>query len=278
MRTWVVAVVAGVVLAATAPVGSAAAVDAPPARRALIVGITDYSGRTHDAYGGAGDAIDVHDALRRAGWADGQIRVLTDRQATATGIRDGLKWLADSSTDDSFSIFHYSGHVKQLGGDRDHDGEALDEYLWPSDNRLISDGELGASLRRVRGRLWADVAGCEGAGLDDGVSGPNRLFTSSSRESEKSYEDPQWQNSVFTGLMVDLGMLHGQASAGDDKRLSIQEAFAYAASQAPGITSRQKTGAQHPVLSGGGTQPWFLDAAKPPPPPAKRTCPLLCTS
>ena len=35
---------------------------------------------------------------------------------------------------------------------------------------------------------------------DDGLSGPRHLFTASSRETEKSYEHPEWGTSIFTGL------------------------------------------------------------------------------
>jgi hypothetical protein len=242
-------------------------------RWALLVGVNDYAGRTHDTVGAVGDAVDFRDALLRAGWANDHIRVLTDRQASAQAISDGIRWLGSHATARSFTIFHYSGHVKQLGGDRDRDGEATDEYLWGADNRFIADGALARSFRTFPGRLWVDIAGCEAAGFDDGISGPSRLFTASSKEVEKSYEHPKWRNSVFTGLLVDQVLLHG------DVHTSIQRAFAHAAADAPRITARQARGPQHPVLRGGDGSEWFI--APPPPPepaPQQRQCTLLCLS
>src|SRR6185503_15223382 len=99
--------------------------------------------------------------------------------------RAGLQWLVDRSSPTSFSVFHYSGHVKQLAGDRDHDGEAVDEFLWSQDNVFLADAELADAAHRLRGLGWFDIAGCEAAGFDDGISAPNRLFTASSREAEK---------------------------------------------------------------------------------------------
>jgi hypothetical protein len=273
-----IAVVAALVVGLTLllPATSSAATDE---RYALLVGVNDYAGRTHDTVGAVGDVDDFRDVLLRAGWRDDHIRVLRDRSASAAAIRDGLQWLADHASARSFTIFHYSGHVKQMGGDRDRDGEALDEYLWGADNRFIADGELAQRIRPMPGRVWIDIAGCEAAGFDDGISGRNRLFTSSSRENEKSYEQPQWKNSVFSGLLVDQALLHGAAGKGSDGRTSIQRAFAYASANAPKVTAKQRPGAQHPVVNGGDGTEWFLA----PPPPARQPapaarCTLLCAS
>ena len=262
------ALLSSLVAVLTALGGEPAQAAPPPSERsALVVGISKYAGRTKPTVGGAGDAADFREALRRAGWRDDQMMVLTDGAATAAGIRTGLRWLRERSGDSSFSVFHYSGHVKLQGRDRDRDGEALDEYLWPHDNRFISDRELADQLRGVRGRLWVDIAGCEAAGFDDGLSGPSRLFTASSGETEKSYERPDWANSVFTGLMVDQGMLQGRADADRNRHVSIQEAFRLAAREAPGMTARQKKGPQHPFIAGGDGSDWFLQPPPPPPPP-----------
>jgi len=269
-------------LAPLLPVTAARAADPPPPpRRAFVVGISDYAGGTRDTVGGAGDAWDFAEALKRAGFAAADVRVLVDRQATAQAIRDGLRWLGDASTDSTLSVFHYSGHVKQLDGDGDRDGEALDEYLWGADNQLVADGELAAWVKRIRGRAWIDIAGCEGAGFDDGISGPTRLFTASSAEHEKSFEHPDWRNSVFTHLLVDRGMLQGQADTDGKKRVSIQEAFLLAEREAPRVTANQQPSPQHPVMRGGDNKQWYLDLPKPAPAnpspkPEPERCFLIC--
>ncbi|HUP86317.1 MAG TPA: caspase family protein [Acidimicrobiales bacterium] len=236
-------------------------------RWALVVGVTDYAGRTASTAAGAADAADFREALLRNGFPSDHILTLTERQATGAGIRSGLRWLVDHSSPNAFSVFHYSGHVKQLSGDRDHDGEKVDEYLWGSDNVLLADAELADAARSLRGLAWVDIAGCEGAGFDDGISAPNRLFTASSRETEKSYEHPGWNNSVFTGLEIDQAFLQGMGDGDGNGKVSIQEAFAFASDRAPQVTARQRRGAQHPVGAGGDGPEWFLDGPPPPPPP-----------
>lgn len=283
-RAAVGTLVAAVLLAAASlfqpPTSSAAPASVPPPapaqRWALLVGINDYAGRTVDTYGGIGDVRDMRRALVEAGWPEGNIVELTEQHATAGRIREALRWLAGQATGESMSVFHYSGHVKQIGGDPDRDGEALDEHLWGSDNRFISDGELAASLRAVQGRVWVNIAGCEAAGFDDGLSSGRHLLTASSREVEKSYEHPGWGTSVFSGLLVDRGMLRRSAHADPDGRISIQSAFAYAAEHAPAVTARQSRGPQHPVIAGGDGSAWHLASPPPPPPPAAPCFPLLC--
>jgi len=257
--------------------GPASAAPAPAAgdRWALIVGVDHFQGATRTNFGAVNDASNFRQALLRAGWADDHIKVLTDSGARQADIRAGLQWLVDRSGPGSLSVMHYSGHVKQVGST---------EYLWPHDNRFIADTELAASVRQLRGQAWIDISGCEAAGFDEGISAPNRLFTASSRSTEKSYEFPDLRQSVFSSLQIDKGMLQGLADANGDRRVSVQEAFAYAAARAPQITAGQRQGAQHPVIAGGDGTPLFLDAgsataqqAAAPAPTSNRTCILfLC--
>jgi hypothetical protein len=261
-----VAVLAGVALLAPVAHLATAAPAWDAERWALVIGVSDYAGRTHDTVGGAGDAHDVREALVRSGWPADHVLMLVDGAATASAARDGMRWLVERSHERSFSVFHFSGHVKQRNGDPDGDGEALDEFLWFHDNQLVSDREFAESMRRLRGDAWINVSGCEAAGFDEGVGSPRRLFTASSQEPEKSYERPDWRNSVFTGLLVDQGILEGRADANGDRRVSLHEAFARAAELAPQMTARQRHGPQHPYLAGGDGTEWFLDPPPPPPP------------
>lgn len=251
-------VLAGVL---ASPVASAAPAPAAAERWALIVGVDRFQGGTRPNFGAVNDAADVRAALLKAGWADDHIKVLTDGGATAASVRAGLQWLVDHSGPNSLSVFHYSGHVKQVGST---------EYLWPHDNAFIADTELAGKLRQLKGQAWVDISGCEAAGFDEGISAPNRLFTASSRANEKSYEIPSMGQSVFTLFQVEQAMVKGQGDANGDGRVSVQEAFAYAAARAPQFTAGQSQGAQHPVIAGWDGTPLFLDAvATATPAPAK---------
>lgn len=253
-----------------APIASAAPAPAAGERWALIVGVDHFEGATRPNFGAVNDAADIRQALLKNGWADDHIKVLTDGGATQAAIRSGLQWLVDHSGPTSMSVFHYSGHVKQVGST---------EYLWPHDNAFIADTELAGKIRQLKGQAWVDISGCEAAGFDEGISAPNRLFTSSSRSNEKSYEIPDVRQSVFTLLEVEQGLIGGAADANGDRRVSIQEAFAYAAERAPQFTSGQAQGPQHPVMAGWDGTPLFLDGvagAAPAPAKAKSCLLFLC--
>ncbi|MCU1450444.1 MAG: hypothetical protein JWP02_2614 [Acidimicrobiales bacterium] len=272
------AVVVAAVFAGAAQLDERPAEAGPPSRLekwALLVGLDHFQGRTRPNSGSIGDVQDAHDALVRNGWPEDHIKVLTDGAAGADSIRAGLKWLVDNSSEHSYSVFHYSGHVKQSGHT---------EYLWPYDNRFIPDSELAASLRQLRGWAWVDIAGCEAAGFDEGISAPSRLFTASSQANEKSYElSADRHNSVYGYYVFDEAMNQGRGDANHDGLVSVSEAFNYAAQNAPSATSGASHGAQHPFVSGGDGSEWFLEPPAPPPPPSgspppqqKPTCPIAC--
>ena len=237
------------------PTGSAK----PPAPRtassadrwALIVGVTDYRSPVHDTVAGAADARLVRDVLLRNGWRSDHIRVLTDGAATGGALRDGLVWLAERSGPDTFSLLHYSGHVKQRDGH---------EYLWPVDNAFYSDSALVTAMRKVQGTSWTSISGCEAAGFNDGLSSAKRLFTGSSEADEKSYEHPEWGTSVWTGVLWQQGLRDRDADSDGDGRVSVQDAARWGAPRAAAITDEQRPyGPQHPVLAG-GSAPLYLDA------------------
>ncbi len=263
MKKLLVGLLAGLLVASPLAVASAAP-QAPAKKTAVVIGIGEYQGATKSLPGSAGDAAIIREALLRNGWQDANIKMLVNEAATAANIRDAMRWLVDQSADDSFSVFAYSGHVKQQEGDQDGDGEGNDEFIWPHDNAFISDGELATSLRALRGDAWISMAGCESAGFDDGVSSPRRLFTGASQEIEKGYERADWRQSVYNGLMVDQGFLQGQGDVDGNGAVSIQEAFNHAARIAPEMTANERLGPQHPYIAGGDGPEWFLSPPTPP--------------
>lgn len=241
---------------------------------ALIIGIDEYQKPTRPTVGGVGDARAFQQLLSRNGWRPDRVRVLTNADATASAIRAGMQWLVDNCGPSSYCVFHYSGHTKQMNNAGGNEG--LREYLWSVDNQFISDEEFAGYMRRLNSYAWIDISACEAAGFDNGVSSPRRLFTAASQESEKGFEDPSWRQSIWTGLLVDRGMLQGQADANGDGNVSLAEAIPFATQRAPLETSGQSPGPQHPYAAGGQETQWFEPA--PPPAAAPKSCllGLLC--
>ena len=202
---------------------------------AVVIGIQNYQGSTHHTYGGDGDAAVFRSLLARQGWPDSHVLSLVDGQATAANMRSAMQWLVAHSSPDTFTLFHYSGHVCIASTGPCASGHT---HLWSVDNRFISEDEFGQAMRGLQGQAWVDVAGCEAAAFDQGISNGERLFTGSSAANEKSYENQAWQESVWTGLLVDQGMLQGKADSDHNGVVSVSEAFQYAADNAPAMTAR----------------------------------------
>jgi hypothetical protein len=231
---------------------------APPSLRyAVVIGIKDYAGNTEDTIGGRGDVLAVRRALIGSGWLSNHILTVTEQAASADGIRAAMDWLAAHSDRRTFSLLHYSGHVCIASRGPCASGHT---YLWSQDNRFIPETEVVARMKKVQGRQWLDLSGCEGGAFDAGYHSATRLFTGSSQPTETSYEEPKWNESVWSGLTWDQGYNQGLADpSGTAMHATIAQMASYGVREAASYTSRQARGPQHPVLAG-GDRSWSLSA------------------
>lgn len=224
---------------------------APADRYAFLVGVTHYRKPTHDTIAGAADVQFIRSLLLASGWQPQNIRMVTDEQATGAAVRAGLQWLAARSTPGTFTLFHFSGHVKQSDGH---------EKLWPYDRDFVPDTYLAGTLGRGTGKLWVDIAGCEAAGFIEDLPSSRVLVSTSSKSTQKSYEFPQWGESVWSGLVWDLGLAQGQADANKNGITTVGEALRFATYYAQAITLRQEPyGRQTPQVAGDPVRGWTLD-------------------
>jgi hypothetical protein len=190
------------------------------------------------------------------GWRPENIRMLVDDEATAANVRAGFRWLQQTSAPDTFSYFHYSGHVQRRNGH---------QMLWPVDNVYLPDTEVVAALRPVRGSAWWDFAGCHAGGFDDGLAAAHNLVTMSSSVKEKSFEHPDWGLSIWAGVLYDQALSRKLADTDRDGTVTMAEALRYAAEKAAYETRDQGYfgySPQHPQVTGGLGTAWTL--ANPP--------------
>ncbi len=236
---------------------------------AVLVGVSDYAGKTQDLKGSANDARALRDHLKSLGWRDDHIYVLTDSGATKAGILRAIRWLASKTNSRSTAIFQFSGHEQPTRTSADGDNEARDVQIRAYDNRFIIDGDLGKEMGRVKaGRMWINMALCRAGGFSDrGMTGPGRVITYSSPESELSYEDPNVGHSVFAYYSIVQGMRQKMADRNRDGKISVEEAFVY--SRNPVID--RTGGRQHPAMTDGlkgdfSITPPPSSGSQPPPP------------
>jgi hypothetical protein len=221
----------------TAGVFAADAIDqvaapAPVHKFAIIIGIV-YNNLEFGAVNFADqDAGTVYNVLtRQLGFPAENVILLQNRQATRENIMRSLNWLVTNPDVDSTSevVFFYSGHGVRNGpgvGMNIPDvppGYALIpfdfyNYDFKKGAGLIWDWELANILSRINpGRMWISIDSCYSGGfVRPGITGPNRVVTTSSQGDEASNELADAQRGVFTKYIVDDGIARG---------LSVEEAY-----------------------------------------------------
>jgi metacaspase-1 len=124
-------------------------------RHALLVGINDYKG-VNDLQGCINDVTNVRSVLKTFfGFANSDIRVLTDGRATKKNILARLDKMVQSAVNGDYLIFHFSGHGSQI---RDREGDELadhmDELICPHDmnwdDGFITDDMLSKIVLKLK--------------------------------------------------------------------------------------------------------------------------------
>ena len=210
-------------------VGEAPAMESPRAAGpsgggvwAVVVGIDDYPGSGRDLRAGIADAAQMEKVLDLYGVPDTQRSVLVGDVATRDAVMGSFDWLADNAGLDSTVLLFFSGHVRQVGGDPDGDGEDVDEVLVLADDQTISDAEVAAALDgTIARRAWLAIAGCYAGGFDDAMA-PGRILTGASPEGALAYENDRFRLTYLVEYMLKRAILEGAAPT------SVQDAFAWA--------------------------------------------------
>ena len=147
-------------------------------RRALLIGINEYMALP-DLRGALNDLELLKPVLiKRFGFREEHIRVVTNAAATRAGILAALETLVAESGPRDFVYIHYSGHGSQVPDrNADEQDDVLDETLVPHDGRTaavpdILDDELALILSRFQTeRVVVALDSCHsGTATRDGAS------------------------------------------------------------------------------------------------------------
>lgn len=113
-------------------------------KKAICVGINDYPYENNDLNGCVNDAKAWADLLiNHYGFAQSDVRIILDSQATKANIMDALKNLLTGAQPGEVLVFTNSSHGTYVA-DKDGDEKLYDEAICPYDcaNNLIIDDEL----------------------------------------------------------------------------------------------------------------------------------------
>ena len=118
----------------------------PKKQRALLIGINDYADPQMRLDGCVNDVFLMSSMLQEVGIEAENIRVLLDRRATASAIRDRLKWLLDGCQDGDKRFLYFSGHGAQIPGygigeviDRRDESLVAWDFDWSRENAIVDD-------------------------------------------------------------------------------------------------------------------------------------------
>jgi hypothetical protein len=228
---------------------------------AVVIGISDYPGQSHDLPFARNDADDMEAVLRRAGQPASQRVTLTDGHASAGTIRSALDWLVAHAGPSSTAVVFYAGHVRKLA--------STTEALLAADTQVVTDAEVAQRLAPLRaGRSWIVIAGCYGGGFTEVVA-PGRILTGAAPANSLAYETATYHRSYLGEYLVHRGMLQGRGGP------TVQSAFDYAATELrrdhPGRVPVQFDGGGGPLSLTGGAVLAAPAQSPPPPPPSGGT-------
>lgn len=104
------------------------------AKKALLVGINRYKIPGADLRGCVNDVKNIKSVLTRYyGFADKDIRTLTDLQATKKAMQSEIARLIGRARAGDVLLFHYSGHGSNVPDRNGDEADGRDEILCPTD-------------------------------------------------------------------------------------------------------------------------------------------------
>ena len=163
---------------------------APPrGDRALLIGINRHADSRFDLGGAVNDAHNMRDLLTGyLGFDAGQIRLLTDAQATREGILKGIRnWLVAGTLPGARALLYFAGHGYYQADTNGDETDRWDEALVPHDARLVSadseprkfanliiDDEIGALFDDLANRqAYLIVDSCHSGTITRSMEAPD---------------------------------------------------------------------------------------------------------
>lgn len=209
----------------------------PPApvadKWALIIGIADYKGTGSDLWHPDEDAKEMYSELTtQQGYASANVKLITNRGATASAILAGIDWLVSNEKATSEVVFFYSGHgfrapeIDEWDDDVESDG--YDEGIVSYDFFGLPDGQLKQRFAAIESAKFALMFGsCHSGGMFDDnedLQQTGRVIASACMADQYGWDYLSLGNTLWGYFFVDDALLDNRAG-------SIEAAHAYAYSR-----------------------------------------------
>ena len=223
-----------------------------PSLYILAIGVSNYDDPNLRLLYPAKDAADFTQALiRQAGllYESVDVRLLTDRRATAENIREGFQWLQTETTNRDIAMLYISGH-----GINNNVGDFFFMPVNADVNRILATcvghAEIKNTVSAVAGKLLVFMDACHSGNiLGDAqqrsatisraieeltsVESGAVVFTSSTGN-QLSLESPEWNNGAFTKALVEG--LNGAADLAGRNVITVRSLDYYLANRVKDLT------------------------------------------
>lgn len=202
---------------------------------------------TKDAH----DFADVVSKKKGLPFADVQVKLLIDKEATRADIFEAMEWLQQETTPNDICLFYYAGH-----GYRDEKDRFYFMSYGGSTDKLyncFSATDFKNMAEDINCKLVVFTDACYSAGLFEGNRSAatshfveqlrrtknGMMLYASSASDTKSKEDPSWGNGAFTKALVEA--FNGGARQQFDEGLSTQALEMYLYKEVRRITNFKQT-------------------------------------
>jgi hypothetical protein len=203
------------------------AVRAGPRVIALLVGVSDYGGRTNSLPNTDEDARQLFDGLRNAGVLHPASRVLTNGDATRKSVAAAFAQASAAAGPNDLFLFFFSGHGNQLdvtpsATELDGRSETIELY-----DEAMTDYELGQLFSTVGSRMaLVALDSCYSGGFRNLIDRPNVMGLFSSEEDLTSLVADQFKAGGFLSYFLRNG-LGGAADDDGDRIVTAGELATY---------------------------------------------------
>ena len=225
---------------------------------ALLVGVSDYGGRTNNLPNTDQDAQQLFDSLSGAGLLHPASIVLTNQEATAKNVAEAFARAGAQAGPNDLFLFFFSGHGDQVDVTRNPqelDGRSETIELFDT---AMTDAELAPMFAGVRSRMaLAVIDACYSGGFRNLVNRPNVMGLFSSEEDLTSLVADRFKAGGFLAYFLRSG-LSGDADNDGDRIVTAGELATYVRRRfrregdIPATTREDERNFQNLVIERGG--------------------------
>ena len=194
---------------------------------ALLVGVSDYGGRTNNLPNTDDDARQLFDSLRAAGLLHPASTVLTNAEATSKNVAAAFARAAAQAGPNDLFLFFFSGHGNQVDAPvsaQELDGRSETIELFDT---AMTDTELAPLFAAVGSRLaLVAIDACYSGGFRNLINRPNVMGLFSSEEDLTSLVADRFKAGGFLAYFLRSG-LSGEADSDGDRIVTAGELSTY---------------------------------------------------